>query len=61
MPTVIECASACTVELVFPWDAISLAESAQIAAAVLAVWVVGFGFRALIQLVKDSSTESKEE
>jgi len=61
VPTVIECAGACTVTLQFPWDAITFAESGQIAAAILAVWAVAFGFRALIQLLKESSTKETEE
>lgn len=57
-PTVIECTSACTVtvvhEISIPPFQLDTADAGVIAAAVLAVWAVGFGFRALIQTLKQS-------
>lgn len=52
-PVAITCGAACTVtvvhELSLPPFQLSLAEGAQITAAVLLVWVVGFGFRVLLR------------
>lgn len=62
-PIVVECPGACTVELVlsYPWQSLTAADGAHIAAAILAVWAVGFGFRALIQFVRESSQTEREE
>lgn len=56
-PITVECAGTCTVELVlsFPWQSLTASDGALIAAAILAVWAVGWGFRALIRTVSESS------
>lgn len=53
---VIQCASACTVtvqhEISLPVLDLSPAEAAQISGAILLVWALAWGFRALIQTLK---------
>ena len=57
-PFVIECATACTVtvvhELSLPPLQLSADEGAVIAGAILAIWAIGFGFRALIRTLKNT-------
>lgn len=52
-PVTVTCASACTItvvhELSLPPLQLTAAEGGQIAAAVLAVWAVGFGIRMVIR------------
>jgi len=52
-PVIVTCGAACEVtvvhELALPPLTLTLAEGAQITGAILLVWVVGFGFRALIR------------
>lgn len=64
-PTVIECSSACTVtvqhEIVAPVLGLSVDEGAAIAGAVLAVWAVGWAFRALIHMLKTSDGNQPTE
>lgn len=66
-PTVIECATACTVtvvhELSLPPLQLDTADGAAIAGAVLAVWVVGWAFRMLIRAlnIDGNSPTSTEE
>ena len=61
-PTVIECATACTVtvlhELSLPPLQLDTADGAAIAGAVLAVWVVGWAFRMLIRALHIDGTSS---
>lgn len=63
---VIVCDQACTItlqhEITTPLLDLDLAAGAAIAGAVLAVWAVGFAFRALIQVLKtnDGSTNESE-
>lgn len=65
-PVTVQCASACTVTLqldVPPFN-LSLEEGAAISGAILLVWVVGFGIRALIRALNvdgDSSTSTSSE
>ena len=65
-PVVIECTTACTVtvvhELSLPPLQLSADEGAVIASAILAIWAIGWGFRALIQTLKhtDGSSTSEE-
>lgn len=65
-PVTVQCASACTVTLqldVPPFN-LSLEEGAAISGAILLVWVVGFGIRALIRVLNvdgDSSTSTSSE
>lgn len=65
-PVIVTCASACTVthEISLPPFQLDTADGGLIAGAVLAVWAVGFAFRALIQTLKhtdgDSSTFESE-
>lgn len=56
-PITVECTGTCTVELVltFPWQSLTAEDGAQISAAILLVWVVGFAFRALIRMVSESN------
>ena len=55
-PVVIDCATACTVtvvhELSLPPLQLDAAEGAAIAGAVLAIWAIGWAFRALIQTLR---------
>lgn len=64
-PTVIECPSSCTVtvvhEISIPPFQLDTEDASYIAVAILAVWAVGFGVRALIQAVKQSDGESSLE
>ena len=66
-PTVIDCATACTVtvvhELSIPPLQLDTADGAAIAGAVLAVWVVGWAFRMLIRAlhIDGNSSTSNEE
>lgn len=64
-PTVIDCPSACTVtvvhELSLPPLQLDAAEGAAIAGAVLAVWAVGWCFRALIRTLNIDGTSSTEK
>ena len=64
-PTVIDCVSACTVtvvhELSLPPLQLSAEEGAVIASAILAIWAIGWGFRALIQTLKNTDGNSTEE
>lgn len=65
-PVTVQCASACTVTLqldVPPFN-LSLEEGAAISGAILLVWVVGFGIRALIRALNvdgDSSSSTSSE
>lgn len=61
MPTTIQCDAACEVTLVLstPWQSLTAAEGVQISAAILLVWVVGWGFRVLIRTLKESDETSK--
>ena len=55
-PQVIQCAAACTVTVVhsLPLLEITVEEGAQIAGAVLAVWAIGWGFRVLVRVLKNT-------
>lgn len=64
-PVVIECTTACTVtvvhELSLPPLQLSADEGAVIASAILAIWAIGWGFRALIQTLKHTDGNSNSE
>lgn len=64
-PFVIECTTACTVtvvhELSLPPLQLSADEGAVIASAILAIWAIGWGFRALIQTLKHTDGNSTTE
>lgn len=64
-PVVIECTTACTVtvvhELSLPPLQLSADEGAVIAGAILAIWAIGWGFRALIQTLKHTDGNSTTE
>jgi len=64
-PVVIECTTACTVtvvhELSLPPLQLSADEGAVIASAILAIWAIGWGFRALIQTLKHTDGNSTTE
>ena len=64
-PSIIECATACTVtvvhELSLPPLQLSADEGAVIAGAILAIWAIGWGFRALIQTLKNTDGNTTEE
>jgi hypothetical protein len=62
-PVTIECAGACTVTLVldYPWQSLTAEDGALISAAILGVWAVGFGFRALIRMVRESDETERNE
>lgn len=67
-PVTISCPSACTVTLehTFNVPPFNLTENdgALIAGAILAIWALGYGFRALIRTVRDTdgnSTNPEEE
>lgn len=62
---IIECATACTVtvihELSLPPLQLDAAGGAAIASAILAIWAIGWGFRVLIQVLKNTDGNSTEE
>ena len=66
-PINITCGAACTVtvvhEISLPPLQLDSADGAAIAGAVLAIWAIGWGFRALIQTLRqtdgNSSTQSE--
>jgi len=64
-PVTVICDAACTVSHVVSVDLppfqLSSAEGALIASAVLAVWAVGFGFRAVIAALNSDSVSSIEK
>jgi hypothetical protein len=64
-PTVIDCATACTVtvvhELSLPLLQLDAAAGASIASAILAIWAIGFGFRAVIRTLKNTDGNTTEE
>lgn len=64
-PTVVTCGTACTVtvvhELSLPPLQLSTEEGAQIAVAVLSVWVVGWGVRQLIRLIQTPGQPDEKE
>jgi len=64
-PVVIECTTACTVtvvhELSLPPLQLSADEGTVIASAILAIWAIGWGFRALIQTLKHTDGNSTTE
>ena len=64
-PVVIECPTACTVtvvhELSLPPLQLDAADGASIASAILAIWAIGWGFRALIQTLKHTDGNSTTE
>ena len=64
-PVVIECTTACTVtvvhELSLPPLQLSADDGAVIASAILAIWAIGWGFRALIQTLKHTDGNSTQE
>lgn len=64
-PIVIDCTTACTVtvvhELSLPPLQLSADEGAVIAGAILAIWAIGWGFRALIQTLKHTDGNSTTE
>ncbi|WP_454903226.1 hypothetical protein [Variovorax gossypii] len=63
-PTVIECTGACTVtvvhELSLPVLQLEPEQGAQIAAAIVGVWAVGWCIRQLVKLLQSSDVSSKE-
>ncbi|MNL60437.1 hypothetical protein D3C87_1842470 [compost metagenome] len=63
-PTVIDCASACTVtvvhELSLPPLQLTLEEGAQIALAISAVWVVGWAVRMVLRTLNTSDGNQPE-
>lgn len=62
---VIQCAQACTVtvqhEFAFPVLSLSPEEGAAISGAVLLTWVVGWGFRVLIQTLRNTDGNQTKE
>lgn len=64
-PTVIECASTCTVtvvhELSLPPLQLTPEEGAQIAVAVLTVWAVGWAVRQLTKLIQTPGPTTEKE
>lgn len=63
-PIQINCGSACTVTVVhdlsIPPFQLSLAEGAQIASAILAVWAVAWGIRTLIRVLNSDGNPTSE-
>lgn len=63
-PTVIECATACTVTVVhqlsIPSLSFTLEEGAQIAIAIVAVWAVGLAFREFHRVIFVDGSSTKE-
>lgn len=64
-PTVIECATACTVtvvhELSLPPLQLNAADGAAISSAILLIWGVGWGIRVLIQTLRNTDGNQTEE
>ncbi|WP_156967602.1 hypothetical protein [Comamonas granuli] len=64
-PVSITCPSTCTVtvvhELSLPPLQLTASEGAQIAVAILAIWAIAYGFRALVQMLKKTDGESSSE
>lgn len=64
-PTVIECASACTVtvvhELSIPLLEITHEQGEQIALAIASVWAVAWGIRQAILALRQAGASTKEE
>jgi hypothetical protein len=64
-PSIIECATACTVtvvhELSLPPLQLDAAAGASIASAILAIWAIGWGFRVLVQTLKHTDGNSTTE
>lgn len=62
---VIQCSQACTVtvqhEFAFPVLSLTTEEGAAIGGAVLLVWVAGWGFRVLIQVLRHTDGNSINE
>lgn len=63
-PTVIECATACTVtvmhQLSVPPFNLTLEEGASIAIAIVAVWAVGLAFREFHRVIFVDGSSTKE-
>ena len=63
-PQIIQCASDCTVTVVhefsLPVLQLSAQQGAQIAIAIVAVWVVGWALRQVIRLIRDSSNDGNK-
>lgn len=63
-PVAINCSSACTVtvvhELSIPPLQLTTAEGGIIASAILAVWAVGFGVRAVIRVLNTDGNSTSE-
>lgn len=63
-PVVIQCEQACTItvqhELSLPPLQLDAAEGAAIASAVLAIWVIGWAFRMLIQTLNIDGKPTSE-
>lgn len=63
--SIIECATACTVTVVhefsLPLLQLTAEEGGAIASAILAIWAMGWGFRVLIQTLKNTDGNSTEE
>lgn len=62
---VIQCAQACTVtvqhEFALPVLSLSPEEGAVISGAVLLIWAVGWGFRVLIQTLRNTDGNQAQE
>lgn len=62
---VIQCAQACTVtvqhEFALPVLSLSVEEGAAISGAVLLIWAVGWGFRVLIQTLRNTDGNQTQE
>lgn len=63
-PVVISCESACTVTVVhdlsLPPLQLDSVDGALIASAILAIWAIGFGIRAVIQTIKSGGISNSE-
>lgn len=61
----IQCTEACTVtvvhEISLPLLNLGLEEGAAISGAILLIWAIGFGFRALIQTLRNTDGNSTQE
>lgn len=59
-PAVIQCSSACTVqlELTMPPFTLTPDEAGQIGAAILLVWALGYGIRSVIRAIRIDGNHS---
>lgn len=65
VPTYVTCTTSCTItivhDLALPPLQLDAAEGALIAGAILAIWAIGFGFRALVKTLNIGGNTQPDE